>query len=297
MNRAIVRYIKRNYKELNNNKFFKENSNYIEEHLNNLTFNSPIMGPLKTINKEDFYRLIDEFFKKYYGDSFFMESINTKILIYSKEQLLEFIEYSKTMNIEGIMKSKVTISTEECLKLLESFGVFLYPIYEDYWQIHLLDFNTIETILNAIHEYTHKIHYYILGEQFHNDTDIITEMLAYYNEALFAIYLIENKVISSLDLNIALSRTEEEIKEEMFYSNICSLINIDINLSKLNSKEKEGLIKYYKESYFPPKDYSHHLGYALFKEAFLNHKDYTLKEHTNFLRNTMIKRKIKDLSY
>lgn len=295
MNRAIVRYIKRNYKDLNNDKFFKENSDYIEEHLRYLTFNSPIMGPLRAINKEEFYSLIDEFFKKYYGDSEFMESIDTRILIYSREQLLEFIEYSETMNIEGIMKSRVNISTEECLKLLESFGVFFYPIYEDYWQIHLLDLNTLETILNAVHEYTHKIHYYKLGEEFKNDTDIITEMLAYYNEVLFALYLFKNKVVSSSDLNLALSRTEEEIKEEMFYSHICSLINSDIDLPKLNPIAQEGLIKYYKESYFPPKDYSHHLGYALFKETFFSHKDYTLEEHTDFLKNAMVKRKIKDL--
>ena len=295
MNRAIVRYIKRNYKDLNNDKFFKENSDYIEERLRRLTFNSHIMGPLRAINKEDFYSLIDEFFKKYYGDSEFIESIDTRILIYSKEQLLEFIEYSDTMNIEGIIKSHVNISREECRNLLESFGAFLYPDYEDYWQIHLLDFNTIETILNAVHEYTHKIHYYKLGEEFKNDTDIITEMLAYYNEALFAFYLLKNKVISLSDLNLALSRTEEEIKEEMFYSHICSLINSDIDLPKLNSITQEGLIKYYKESYFPPKDFSHHLGYALFKETFLSQKNYTLEEHTAFLKNAMVKRKIKDL--
>ena len=295
MNRAIVKYIKRNYKDLNNDKFFKENSNYIEERLRCLRFNSPIMGPLRAIDKEDFYSLIDEFFKKYFGDSEFMESIDTKILIYSKEQLLEFIEYSDTMNIEGIIKSHVNISREECRNLLESFGAFLYPDYEDYWQIHLLDFNTLETILNAVHEYTHKIHYYKLGEKFANDTDIITEMLAYYNEALFALYLLKNKVISLSDLNLALSRTEEEIKEEMFYSHICSLINSDIDSSKLNSITQEVLIKYYKESYFPPKDYSHHLGYALFKETFLSQKNYTLEEHTAFLKNAMVKRKIKDL--
>lgn len=292
-NKEITRYIKRNYKELKKDEFYLEYQSEITESYQKIKFAKELSGPIKNYDIKDFYELIAHFFCKYYNDKALLESINKKILVYTKEELLEFINYCNNNDTLGIIKSRVTIGKEACLDLIDNHGMFYCPIVDDYWQILLLDLKSIETILNLIHEYTHKIHYYNQNG-FTKETSVITEMAAYYNTAIFTLYL-QNKNISLYDLLLNFNSTEHIIKEELSLIPIYQAINNGKSFNSLNTKEKELITKYYNMGYFPPKDYYHHLAYYLFKENFSSNRDLSIEEHTLYLKEVMNKRKVKEL--
>ena len=292
-NKVINRYVKRKYRELQKDDFYQEYFKYISESYQNIKFNKELFGPLRNYNIKDFYSLIDNFFTKYYNDLEFFKNIDEKILIYTKEELLEFIKFCNNKDTLGIINSKVRISKELCNDLIISTGSFLYPLYKDDWQILLLDLKSIETVLNLIHEYTHKIHYFILNG-FDKETSVITEMVAYYNTAIFIKYALDNN-ISLYELGLAVNSTEFTISEEISSIPLYDFLEEQSDFNFLNEKEKDLITKYFNIDYFPPSDYYHHLAYYLYKEAFNKNKDLSIEEHTNYLKEVMHKKKVKEL--
>ena len=193
----------------------------------------------------------------------------------------------------GIVNSRVRISKELCHDLLVNTGSFLFPLYKDDWQILLLDLNSIETVLNLIHEYTHKIHYFLLNG-FDEETSVITEIVAYYNTATFIKYALENN-ISSYELNLAVNSTEFTIAEEIGSIPIYNFVEEQQDFNFLNEKEKELIARYFDMDYFPPSDYYHHLSYYLYKELFNKNRNFSIEEHTQYLKEVMCKKKVKEL--
>lgn len=292
-NKAINRYVKRKYRELQQDEFYLEYFKYISESYQNIRFNKELFGPLRNYNIKDFYNLIDNFFTKYYGDLEFSKSIDEKISIYSREELLEFIKLCDSKDTLGIVNSRVRISKELCHDLLVNTASFLFPLYKDDWQILLLDLNSIETVLNLIHEYTHKIHYFLFNG-FDEETSVITEMVAYYNTATFIKYALENN-ISSYELNLAINSTEFTIAEEIGSIPIYNFVEEQQDFNFLNEKEKELIARYFDMDYFPPSDYYHHLSYYLYKELFNKNRNFSIEEHTQYLKEVMCKKKVKEL--
>lgn len=292
MEKHAKKYFIEKYKELKENIFYIENKEILNKEINGLHFGKYHQGPVSLVNLDFFLPIIDSFFKEYYNYDGFIDLIDKQIFIYDRKELIDYINAYYEEDYKSIITSRITLSLATSYLLLNSKGFYICPYDGNDFSIYISNEGDLCSVFDLVHEFTHKIHYDLSLSYGDEIWEIVSESLASYNEYIFSLYL-KNKV-SNYDIDLVIEHTDQNKETEIYYRKILQNIFEKKQKPKLTESEKETLLEYYEENYFPLNDFSHQLGYVLYKNYLSRDKDMSIEDRSKKISESM-KDNTKDL--
>lgn len=276
MEKEIKKFFDLQYKELQENIFYKQNKKVISKEIDKIKFGKYHEGPIEHIDLKYFLPLIAEFFKTYYMCDNFLESIDKQIFIYERQEIIDYINAYHKRDYKKIVNSRLELPVTTSYLLLTTRGLYICPIEQDEYEIHISNEKDLNTVFDIVHEFTHKLHYDVSLSYGDEIWDIISEALATYNEYLFSLYLKDK--ISGYSIDLAMEQIDQNRQFEFYYRKIFEKIYEKKKKVDLTEEDKTNIIYFYDTDYFPLSDFSHHIGYALYQKYLQEDKDLNIEE-------------------